>query len=134
MPYFTSCQSEYEHNNYDALYNLLERLREAFLKERAAIEMMNEEELRECGSMISGLFGEMTCYMGRVDKLPQAELKQAAEMLRETRLIRDENNVLLKKALKRTGAAIKNNCTGLQAAKSYHKQEPVKDLFIKKNC
>jgi hypothetical protein len=131
---FNSCQSGYESGDHNALYDLLNRMKDAFFEERAAIKKMDEEKLRESGCRISDLFSEMTFYMSRVEDFPQVHLQQAAEMLRQARLVRDENSRLLKNALDRTGSAIKKSNTGMQAARNYNGYEPVKELFIKKNC
>lgn len=113
---------------------IMTSLKDAFIEERAAIESMDQERLREIGDIISALFSDLASLMPSIKAYPQDKVKEAASLLREARLLRDENSRLLDKRFCYTGSAVKENRLHLRAIKAYYREDSRSELFLKKNC
>jgi hypothetical protein len=113
---------------------VLGSLKDAFLEERAAIESMDQEKLRNVGDTISALFSQLSSLMPSIEAYPHEKVREAASLLREARLLRDENSKLLDQKFYSTGSAVKENRMYLQAHKAYYREDSRSELFLKKNC
>ncbi len=113
---------------------VLENLKNAFLEERVAIESMDQEKLREIGDTISALFSDLSSIMHSIEAYPQGKVQETASLLREARLLRDENSRLLDHKYYSTGSAVKESSLHLRAIKAYYKEDNRSELFLKKNC
>ena len=113
---------------------VLTSLKDAFIEERAAIESMDHEKLRNVGDKISALFSNLSSLMPSIEAYPHDKVQQAASLLREARLLRDENSKLLDKKFYSTGRAVKETSLHLRAHKAYYREDNRSELFLKKNC
>ncbi len=113
---------------------VLSSLKKAFIEERAAIESMDQDKLREIGDRISTLFSDLSLLMPSIEAYSHDKVKEVASLLREARLLRDENSRLLDQKFYSTGSAVKENNLHLRAIKAYYREDSRSELFLKKNC
>ncbi len=113
---------------------VLASLKNAFIEERAVIESMDQDKLREIGDKISALFSQLSTLMPSIETYSHDKVQEAASLLREARLLRDENSRLLDKKFYSTGNAVKENRLHLRAIKAYYREDSRSELFLKKNC
>jgi hypothetical protein len=118
----------------DDIVQVMKSLKDAFKDERAAIESMDQEKLRQISDTISALFTCLSSMMLSLEKYSHEKVQKAASLLREARLLRDENSRLLDKKFYSTGCAVKEGRLHLRAIKAYHREDKRSELFLKKNC
>ncbi len=118
---------------YEVIIRNINSLKGAFLEERQAIDNFDQDLLRTAGDRIAVIFQELTEQMETISSFPADQVSQAARLLAEARLLREENSRLLLELYHSTGSRIKTGAAGKQALRSYHHEKP-EALFLKKNC
>jgi hypothetical protein len=120
--------------NPDDPVQIMTSLKDAFIEERAVIEMNDQERLQKIGDTISVLFSQLSTLMQVIEAYPQDIVQESASLLREARLLRDENTRLLDEKFYSTGSAVKESRLHLRAIKAYYRDDSRSELFLKKNC